>query len=505
MTLTRRDFLKMSGMFAAWTALASCAPNDVLSSAPTATPVGTAFPTLPPNPLTDDALIVHTLKRFTFGPTPEMIEKAKRIGLSAFIEEQMFPESIPDDATDKMMEQFGTFSMTPAERFKLEKKGQSVQELISATLLRQRYSERQLFETMVDFWGNHFSIYIGKGGCKTLKTDDDLKVIRPNAFGKFRDLLHASAHSPAMLVFLDQATSTGEAPNENYGRELMELHTIGASAGYSQQDVIEVSRALTGWTIVGPRDRKKEFGTYYFNPSMHSEGEKHVLGMTIPSGGEDEGMMILDMLASHPSAAQFISRKIAKRFISDSPSAEVVDLLAQTFTQTDGDTRAIIRAIAQSDSFKSSAGQKFKKPLDFFISALRLTDVAIKLNARNGRKIQEHLRLLGQVPFTWSPPNGFPESQGYWATTSGLLDRWNFGLLLTSNQIRGMEVDLKNLTRDAASAEDVVDVLSLRFLGELLPENARAILVDFASSGDLDKDIPSIAGLILGSPHFQMR
>lgn len=505
MTLTRRDFLKMSGMFAAWTALASCAPNDVLTPAPTTAPVGTAFPTLPPQSLDDEALLVHTLKRFTFGATPEMIEKAKRIGLNAFIEEQLFPESIPDDATDKMMEQFGTFSMTPAERFKLEKKGQSVQELISATLLRQRYSERQLFETMVDFWGNHFSIYIGKGGCKTLKTDDDLKVIRPNAFGKFRDLLHASAHSPAMLVFLDQATSTGEAPNENYGRELMELHTIGASAGYSQQDVIEVSRALTGWTIVGPRDRKKEFGTYYFNPSMHSEGEKHVLGMTIPSGGEDEGMMILDMLASHPSAAQFISRKIARRFISDSPSAEAVDSLAQTFAQADGDTRAIIRAIAQSDSFKSSAGQKFKKPLDFFISALRLTDAAIKLNARNGRKIQEHLRLLGQVPFTWSPPNGFPESQGYWATTSGLLDRWNFGLLLTSNQIRGMEVDLDKLTSDAASAEDVVDVLSLRFLGERLPENARSILVDFASSGDLDKDIPSIAGLILGSPHFQMR
>ncbi len=505
MTLTRRDFLKLSGMFAAWTALASCAPNDVLTPAPTAAPVGTAFPTLPVDPLTDEALLVHALKRFTFGATPEMIEKAKRIGLSAFIEEQMFPESIPDDATDKMMNQFGTFSMTPAERFKLEKKGLPVQELIAATLLRQRYSERQLFETMVDFWGNHFSIYIAKGGCKTLKTDDDLKVIRPNAFGKFRDLLHASAHSPAMLVFLDQATSIGTAPNENYARELMELHSIGVDSGYSHHDVEEVARALTGWTVVSPRDRKKEAGTYYFNPQIHNSGEKHVLGMMIPSGGEDEGMMILDMLASHPSAAQFISRKLAVRFISDSPSPEVVDSLAQVFTQTDGDVRSLLRAIVQSDSFKSSAGQKFKKPLDFFISTLRLTDATITINSRNGRKIQEHLRLLGQVPFTWSPPNGFPDSEEYWSTTSGLLDRWNFGLLLTSNQIRGMEVDLKSLTRDAASAEDVVDVLSLRFLGELLPDNARSILVDFASSGSLDKNIPSIAGLILGSPHFQMR
>lgn len=505
MTLTRRDFLKMSGMFAAWTALASCAPQEHPPLVPSTAPVGTAFPTLPFEPLAEEALLVHTLKRMTFGATPAIIEKAKRIGLNAFIEEQLFPESIPDDATNKMMEQFTTFDMTPAERFKLEKKALPAQELITATLLRQRYSERQLFETMVDFWGNHFSIFIGKGGCKTLKTDDDLKTIRPNAFGKFRELLHASAHSPAMLVFLDQATSIGGAPNENYGRELMELHTIGVDSGYSHHDVVEVARALTGWTIIGPRDRKKDFGAYYFNPEIHDNGEKHVLGMMIPAGGEDEGMTILDMLASHPSAAQFISRKLAVRFISDSPSPEVVDALAQVFTQTDGDTRQFLRALIQSDAFKTSAGQKFKKPLDFFISALRLTDASIKLNARNGRRIQEHLRLLGQVPFTWSPPDGFPDNEEYWSTTSGLLDRWNFGMLLVTNQIRSMEVDLKKLTKDAASAQDVVDVLSLQFLGELLPDNARSILVDFASSGDLDKNIPSIAGLILGSPHFQMR
>ena len=500
MTITRRDFLKMSGMFAAWTALASCAPSELAL-----TPTAPALTALPPLPLDDESLLVHTLRRFTFGPTPAMIEKAKRIGLSAFIEEQLFPESIPDDATDKMMDQFTTLDMTPAERFKLEKKGLPVQELISATILRQRHSERQLFETMVDFWGNHFSIYIAKGGCKVLKTDDDLKAIRPNALGKFRDLLHASAHSPAMLVYLDQATSVGDAPNENYGRELMELHTIGVDSGYTHHDVEEVSRALTGWTVVGARDRKKDFGAYYFNPDIHNQGDKHVLGIMIPSGGEDEGMMILDLLASHPSAAQFISHKLAVRFISDSPSPEVVDSLAQVFTQSDGDTRQFLRALIQSDAFKSSAGQKFKKPLDFFISALRVTDASIKLNQRNGRMLQKHLELLGQVPFTWSPPNGFPDYEEYWSTTSGLLDRWNFGMLLVTNQIRGVEVDLNQLTKDAASAQDVVDVLSLQFLGQLLPDNARSILVDFAASGNLDANIPSIAGLILGSPHFQMR
>ena len=500
MTISRRDFLKISGLFAAWTALSSCAPNAAQTLVP---PTPTLAPTLPPAPLEDDALIVHALRRMSFGATPAMFEKARRIGLEAFIEEQLAPESIPDAATEKMMEQFTTLEMTAGERFKLDKRGLPVQELIAATILRQWHSERQLFETMVDFWSDHFNIFIGKNACRALKTDDDLKVIRPNALAKFRDLLHASAHSPAMLVYLDQAESRGEAPNENYGRELMELHTIGVESGYSHHDVEEVSRAFTGWTIYGARQRGKEFGTFYFNPEFHNSGEKHVLGMMIPSGGEDEGMMILDLLASHPSAAQFISRKLARRFISDSPTQGTVDSLAQVFTQTDGDIRALLRAIFASDEFKASAGQKFKRPLDFFVSVLRVTDATIV--KRGTRGLQEHLRLLGQVPFTWSPPNGFPDAQGYWATTSGLLDRWNFANLLISNQARGVEVDLDALTADASSAEDIVDVLSLRFLGELLPADARSILVDFASSGNLDNDIPSIAGLILGSPHFQMR
>lgn len=498
MTITRRDFLKISGLFATWTALASCTPRELQTHTPA--PVS-----LPLVPLDDEALIIHTLKRISFGPTLEMIEKAKRIGIDAFIEEQLFPELIPDDATDKLMEQFGTFNMTPAERLELDQKALPVQELIAATILRQRHSERQLFETMVDFWGNHFSIFIGKQGCRILKTDDDLKAIRPNALGKFRDLLYASAHSPAMLVYLDQADSRGEAPNENYARELMELHTIGVESGYSHHDVEEVARALTGWTVVGPRNRNKELGAYYFNPDIHDNGEKHVLGMMIQPGGEDEGMMILDMLASHPSTAQFISRKLVTRFVSDSPSPEAVNSLAQVFTESDGDIRQLLRALFQSDSFRSSVGQKFKKPLDFFVSALRLTNATITLNTRNGRRLQEHLRLLGQIPFTWQPPDGFPDKQEYWATSSSMLERWNFGLLLTSNQIRGVEVDLNKLTSDAGSAEDVVDVLSLQFLGELLPDNARLILVDFASSGNLDENISSIAGLILGSPHFQMR
>jgi uncharacterized protein (DUF1800 family) len=247
MNISRRDFLKASGLFAAWTALSSCAPHEHFTAAPTTAPFSTALPAPSLEPLEGDALLIHALKRISFGPTSSMIEKARQRGLP-------------------------------------------VQELIAATLLRQWHSERQLFETMVEFWSDHFSIFIGKNACRVLKTDDDLKAIRPNALGKFRDLLYASAHSPAMLIYLDQAESRGEAPNENYARELMELHTIGVESGYTHHDVEQVALAFTGWTVSGPRQRVKEFGSFYFNPQIHDNSEKHVLGMMIQSGGEDEGM-----------------------------------------------------------------------------------------------------------------------------------------------------------------------------------------------------------------------
>jgi hypothetical protein len=517
MTISRRDFLKASGLMAVWSALASCTPNSTTtpthdSSHHVDVPTQTAIPqsvldppqiTVPSPVLEGEKLLIHTLRRITFGPTPDMFDQARRLGLDAFIEEQLSPESIPDPEIDSLLQPYSTLTMTVGERLLLNENARSARELIEATILRQWHSQRQVFEMMVDFWGDHFNIYIGKYLCKVMKTDDDLKVIRPNAFGKFRDLLHASAKSPAMLIYLDQAESRGESPNENYARELMELHTVGVESGYSHHDVAELARLLTGWTVSGPGNNKIGPGVFYFNPEIHDYGEKHVLGLMVSPTGKSEGEMILDILASHNSTAHFISRKLARRFISDSPDPALVDALAQVFLQSDGDTRQILRAILGSEQFKTSFGQKFKKPLDFFISALRLTDTTINGNIR---KLQEHLRLLGQVPFSWQLPDGYPDFAEYWATTSGLLDRWNFGFLLVSNSIKGARVDLNALTKDAASREDVVDILSIRFLGERMPDDARSILVDYASSSDLDTMmIPSIAGLILGSPHFQVR
>jgi uncharacterized protein (DUF1800 family) len=516
MTISRRDFLKASGLMAAWTALAACAPNT--ETAPSSThaahgPMQTANPPPLPEltqavipsamPLPDgEALLQHTLRRLTFGPTPEMLDKARSMGLETFIEEQLSPEAIPDPEIDSLLQPFRTLNMTVAQRLELNENSRSARELIDSTILRQRHSQRQVFEMMVDFWGNHFNIYIGKFLCKVLKTDDDLKVIRPNALGKFRDLLYASAKSPAMLIYLDQAESFGESPNENYARELMELHTIGVDSGYSHHDVAELARVLTGWTISRPNNQKLGPGIYYFNPDIHDYGEKHILGTMISPTGESEGMLILDMLASHNSTAHFISQKLARRFISDSPDLVVVDALSQVFIDTDGDIRQLLRAILNSEAFKSSAGMKFKKPLDFFISTLRVTDTKI---TENSRKLYEQLQLLGQLPFSWLMPDGYPDVEEYWATTSGMLDRWNFGFMLVSNAIRGAAVNLTALTKDAGSPEDVVDVLSIRFLGNRMPDDARSILVDLASSNSLDVIIPSVAGMILGSPHFQVR
>jgi len=512
MKVSRRNFIRTSGLFAAFTALAACTPEKPLSFQPftghssgsgSIAVVPTAVAVTPPTMTVADPLTVLTLSRISFGATPEMVARVQQIGLDAFIDEQLNPESINDDATDQLMSNFPTLTMTPAQRYALPQFGQPIQELVAATILRQWHSQRQLKEVMVDFWSNHFNIYIAKSLCRVLKTDDDLDVIRPNAFAKFGDILNASAHSPAMLIFLDNAESQKAAPNENYARELMELQTISVNGGYTQTDITNVARAFTGWTIVGRNNLFKPFGTYQFVERIHDTGQKQVLNLTIPAGGgEDDGTKVLDMLAHHPMAAQFISTKLARRFVSDNPDPALVSALTNIFTQSDGDTPTLLKAIFQSDAFKNSAGQKMKRPLEFLASAMRLTDAVL---TGKSQQLVQQVKLLGQIPFDWQFPNGFPDTASFWATTSGLLARWNFGNLLTSNKIHGVQVDVKSLTSDAQSAQDVVDVLSQRFLGTTLPDDARNILLDFASTGDLGNNLASIAGLILGSPHFQVR
>jgi uncharacterized protein (DUF1800 family) len=523
-TVTRRQFLVTSGLMAAWAALAACQPKNQFgntattapstpTTAPTAggTPapgLGTAVPqstanAAPTGEDTGDQLLAHVLRRLTFGATPDLAAHARAIGVEAFIEEQLNPEKLDDSQVSQMLSGFTTLTLSPADRLQLSQKGLPAQELTAATLLREAYSPRQLYELVVDFWSNHFNIYIAKDLCRVLKTDDDAQVIRANAMGKFSDVLNASAHSPAMLVYLDQASSNKNVPNENYARELMELHTISVAALYGPSDVVDVARAFTGWTLAGPKSTNPAPGSFIYRPQIHDDGEKTILDLHLPAGqGEKDGQQVLDYLSRHPLTAQFISTKLARRFVADNPPAALVDHLAATFTATGGDTRAMLNAMFASPEFRSASGQKFKRPLEFFISALRVSGADI--GSQPGPLYQQ-LRLLGQLPFEWLMPNGYPDLGPYWATTGGLLNRWNFGMRLMSNQFKGTHVDLQAATRDAASAGDVVDVLSLRFIGEKLPADARSILIDFAASGNLGTNLAPIAGLILGSPHFQLR
>ena len=500
--ISRRDFLKSSGIFATAIALSACQPSAE-ATAERALPELDTTPDSSPAPPTDDALLLHTLKRISFGATPAMLARARKIGLDAYIEEELSPENHDNNEIESYIaENFKTLNMTPKERFELEKFGQPIQEMIGATLIRQWRSSSQFYEVMVDFWSNHFNIFLAKNPCRVLKADDDRDVIRAHALGKFHDILSASAHSPAMLTYLDQASSKKDAPNENYARELLELHTVGVNGGYTHEDITELARVLTGWSTANFRDKNQEAGQFMFRARIHDDGQKQVLGTVVPAGGgQKDGEMILEMLSQHPKTAEFISTKLARRFVADDPPASLISKLSQVFSESEGDTREMMRTLLKSDEFKASVGQKFKRPLEFFISAMRVTHTEIK---RTPRALTSHLRQMGQMPFLWSPPTGYPDYADWWTTTSGMLNRWNFALALTSGGVQGVEVDLPALVADALSPQDVVDLLSIQFLGEKLPDDARDILVDYANT-DIDKTLPDVAELILGSPHFQVR
>lgn len=508
-SISRREFLQAGALAAAAAALAACRPDLPATATLTASgkPVTAAIPgtTAPATPTATSPAqadpLIAALQRLTFGPTPELIARARQLGLAAWLDQQLAPDPQDDPDLTHWLDRFTTFDMTPAERFALDQKALPAQEITAATVLRQRYSRWQVYEMLVDFWSNHFNIYIGKTICRVLKTDDDLQVIRPNALGPFASLLKASAHSPAMLVYLDQAESNKKIPNENYARELLELHTLSVDGGYTQFDVKAAARALTGWSIAGQRD--PDFGAFRYRPGIHDDEAKDILDLHLPAGGgQSDGDRLLEHLAAHPATARFIALKLARRFVADDPPQSVVTDLAATFASQGGDLRALMRQLVASPEFTASAGGKTKRPLEFFVSALRAVDAQI---IGRLQPLFNQLKLLGQPPFQWQTPDGYPDHADYWFTTSGLLNRWNFGLALVSGGISGVRVDARTLAGGAATADDAVDALAQRILGRRLPDDARAILVDFASAGALETQFAPLAGLIIGSPHFQMR
>jgi uncharacterized protein (DUF1800 family) len=336
------------------------------------------------------------------------------------------------------------------------KGGQTIaaQDLMAAKLFRAVYSNRQLEEVLVDFWYNHFNVFLDKGADRYMVTAYERDAIRPHVLGKFEDLLRATAQSPAMLFFLDNWESAGpQSPaaqrrhlglNENYGRELLELHTLGVDGGYTQKDVTEVARCFTGWTIRQPR----QAGEFEFNARMHDDGEKLVLGTRIPAGGGiDDGFTVLHLLAHHPATARFVSRELAVRFIADDPPATLVNRMAATFLKKNGDLRAVLKIMFESPEFWSRGAYraKMKSPLEMVASSLRATNADVDFTFG----LNNQLHQLGEPLYRKAEPTGYSNSGQEWLNSAGLLARMNFSVALANNKVPGVKVDA------AASSEGV--------------------------------------------------
>jgi uncharacterized protein (DUF1800 family) len=481
--------------------------------------------------LTEEQKLTHLLNRAAFGPRPGDLERVRRMGMEAYLDRQLHPEAIDDSATERRLEDLESLRMEIGELFKKYPPPQFVQrqlglrqpegvpgppgtppadpaaraaqreyfqklmshyrdnglknvtvllqEISAQKLIRAVSSERQLQEVMVDFWFNHFNVFWPKNAVRNSTNDFEMNVLRPRVFGKFRDLVLATAKSPAMLVYLDnfmsaspdarppgpfrpggpfgpppgaprpgaqQAGAPRPAPppqrprpgiNENYARELMELHTLGVDGGYTQKDVQEVARCFTGWTVQPPPGE----GGFVFRPWMHDAGEKVVLGEKIAAGGGiEDGQKVIEILARHPSTAKFIATKLARRFVSDTPPEKLVLRVAEVYTRTDGDIRAMVRAILTSPEFLSAEAYraKMKSPFELAASAIRALG-----GATNGAPpLQRFVARMGEPLYQCQPPTGYPDSAEQWVNTGALLERLNFALALASNRIDGTAVDV---------------------------------------------------------------
>jgi uncharacterized protein (DUF1800 family) len=525
--------------------------------------------------LTEEQKILHLLNRIGYGPRPGDLGRVKRIGIEKYIEEQLHPERIDDSALEARLRRFESLRMSTAELYEkypepmmiaaqlglrrqaggdqpesqqrelrqkiltyyaeknLKLPRELLIELQSQKILRAVYSERQLYEVMVDFWLNHFNVFWGKGADRWLMTDYEMNAIRPHALGKFKDLVMATAKSPAMLFYLDNFQSSAPdaqlplgrpAPsrrallqrrargiNENYARELMELHTMGVDGGYTQKDVEEVARCFTGWTIERPRSGAR----FVFRPWMHDKGEKIVLGHRIPPGGGiEDGEKVIDILVHHPSTARFIATKLVRRFLSDDPPPAVVERVAAIYQKTDGDIRQMLRAILTSKEFFSAQAYraKVKTPFELIVSSIR----ALGAETDGSPALAQVIARMGQPLYLCQPPTGYPDRASAWVSAGALLERMNFAQALAGNRIPGTSVDLKRLVGDSQKVLDrAMDILlggdvsaqTRQALGEQVKSRVTipAGKEQSLTQQNADPNLSRIIALVLGSPEFQRR
>ena len=536
--------------------------------------------------LTDRQRALHALNRLGFGARPGDVDRVLKTGVDTWIDQQLHPEVIPDRELDARLQTIPTLKMSDAEMMlkyyrpivearrdrknakndgqpdikdkeamqMLRKNAQQVTaDLVSQRIIRAAESDRQLNEVMVDFWFNHFNVFVGKGIDRFLLTSYERDVIRPHIWGRFEDLLLATAKSPAMLFYLDNARSVAEPANrpkmtqrpaggfrggmfgrrmpvdedqmmrrraqqqnanknkgglnENYAREIMELHTLGVDGGYTQKDVTELARVFTGWTIAPPQ----QGGGFIFRRALHDVGPKTVLGVHFPAGGGmDEGEKMIHILAHSPATAHHIAYELAQRLVADDPPKALVDRVAKQFLDSDGDLRQTVKAVIDSPEFWDPQyyQAKVKSPFEYAISAVRAIDGQVT----DAIPIARELQKIGEPLYGAQPPTGYSDKADVWVNTGALLNRLNFALALAANKMPGVRSDVVALIpADAATdPHKSVDALALALTGGDLSEATRTTirsrLVERKAPAMDPWDntqIPMIAGLILGSPEFQ--
>jgi uncharacterized protein (DUF1800 family) len=419
-----------------WIVAAALAASAILSPAHAA-------------PLAGEQAALHVLNRLAYGPRPGDIERVTQMGVQRYIDEQLDPPPLPA-ALAQRLDALQTQKLTAgqaldefqqvramakedknaAQDMRRETVAKLVAETAEARLLRAVESPRQLEEVMVDFWFNHFNVFEGKGQDRVLVASYERDAIRPHVFGKFRDLLSATAKHPAMLHYLDNWVSKADGLNENYARELMELHTLGVDNGYKQQDVTELARMLTGWTYA-PRRMVQRNETFVFDPKRHDNGSKQWLGMTIAPRGQAEGEMALDVLAAHPSTARRISAKLAQYFVADEPPPALVERMARTWRDTGGDIRSVLRTMFTSPEFmdQTAANAKFKTPYQFVVSAARASAAPLM----DVKPMLGTLNRLGQPLYGCQTPDGYKNTQDAWLNPDALSRRIAFATTLAPN------------------------------------------------------------------------
>ena len=567
---------------------------------------------LPITQLTEDEAILHALDRLAYGPRPGDVDRIRKMGLEKWIDQQLNYTTIDDSALDAKLAEFKTLKMsseqllskypppnqaakrqglTPEEvrqqyqqemqskRQEMRQQGidpsmiqfetmpgpQRIQaELDLATIDRAIYSNRQLYEVLSNFWFNHFNVNVAKGADRWLLTDYVERTIRPNAMGRFENLLDATAKSPAMLFYLDNWLSAdpiafhhmqqelalrrqrfqglfmgmempaprqfpqagrfpnGQPPqgppkkqerglNENYGREVMELHTVGVNGGYTQADVIQMADCLTGWTIRAPRKDPQ----FFFDDRIHDRSPKIVMGKTFNYGGMKDGLEALHMLATSDATAHHISFQLAQHFVSDNPPQSLVNRMAQTFLSSDGDTRAVLKTMIYSPEFwsRDAYRAKVKTPFEVAVSAARALDAQTTVSPQ----LAQWVGRMGEPLYQCEPPTGYADTADVWVNAGALLNRLNFALTLATNHMPGVNTDLSGLFGQDADSDPSL-VLS-RALGDFLGGQVSA-----QTKGTLEKHLSDpqilqarlddpvkhvneglIAGLVLGAPEFQRR